>query len=146
MLEKILNNKLRTLLVLLLVALLATVRAYEETLFYDPFLSYFKGDYLRLEFPKYNDFHLFLGLGFRYLLNTILSLGIIQLLFADFKLTKFTSILYLVFFIFLIIALFTVLHFSGKENNFLLFYVRRFLIQPLFLFLFIPAFFYQKTK
>jgi exosortase F-associated protein len=37
-----------------------------------------------------------------------------------------------------------VVHFLDKENNFVLFYIRRFLIQPLFLLLFIPAFFYQK--
>ena len=62
MLEKILNNKLKIVLVLLLVLLLAAIRAYEDELFYDPFLSYFKADYLSLVVPKFDSFKLFLGL------------------------------------------------------------------------------------
>lgn len=144
--QKMRNNKLKIVLVLFVVLLLAIVRGYEEKLFYDPFLSYFKGDYLSLPFPEYDGFQLFLGLTFRYFLNTILSLGIIQILFSDLKGTKFAAILYIFFYCILIGALFLILHFSDKGNNFLLFYIRRFLIQPLFLLLFIPAFFYQKQN
>jgi exosortase F-associated protein len=79
-------------------------------------------------------------------LNTIVSLAIIYALFSDFELTKFAAILYLIFFIVLITAFFALLNFSDYNNNFMLFYVRRFLIQPIFVLLFIPAFFYQKQS
>nr|WP_243694616.1 exosortase F system-associated protein [Flavobacterium psychrotolerans] len=140
------NNKLKIVLVLFLVLLLAIVRAYEDELFYDPFLSYYRGDYLSLPFPEFDGFQLFLGLTFRYFLNTIISLGIIQILFSDLKGTKFAAILYFLLYWILIGALFLVLHFFDKGNNFILFYIRRFLIQPLFLLLFVPAFFYQKQN
>ncbi|PWA06478.1 exosortase F system-associated membrane protein [Flavobacterium psychrotolerans] len=146
MLKKMRNNKLKIVLVLFLVLLLAIVRAYEDELFYDPFLSYYRGDYLSLPFPEFDGFQLFLGLTFRYFLNTIISLGIIQILFSDLKGTKFAAILYFLLYWILIGALFLVLHFFDKGNNFILFYIRRFLIQPLFLLLFVPAFFYQKQN
>ncbi|KAB1156675.1 exosortase F system-associated membrane protein [Flavobacterium luteum] len=146
MLERIRNNKLKIVLVSLLILFLVAIRAFEEELFYDPFLDYFKGDYLRISVPEYNGFKLFLGISFRYFLNAIFSLAIIYFLFSDLKFTKFTSILYFIFYLILITAFFLMLHFSGNENNFILFYIRRFLIQPLFLLLFIPAFFYQKQN
>ncbi len=52
MLQKIVNHKVRILLATLLVMLLALVRAYEDVLFYDPFLNYFKTDYHNLPLPK----------------------------------------------------------------------------------------------
>lgn len=146
MVEKILKNKLKIVFLLILISLLAIIRAYEDSLFYDPFLDYFKADYLSLPFPKFDSFKLFIGLSFRYFLNTILSLGIIYVLFLDFKFTKFTTFLYFIFYLVLISLFFIALHFFDKENNFVLFYIRRFLIQPLFLLLFIPAFFYQRLN
>lgn len=125
-----------------LVFLLALIRAFESK-FYDPFLVYFKGNYMKLPFPEYNSFKLFLSLFLRYALNSVVSLAIIQVLFKDFMLTKFASILYIFFFFFLIVAFYCILNFSDESNNFLLFYIRRFLIQPLFVLLFVPAFYYQ---
>jgi len=127
----------------ILVMLLLAVRMFEQQLFYDPFLDYFKNDYLSGPVPAYDAAELFFGLGCRYWLNTFLSLGIIFVLFRDVALLKFTTVLYLTFFIVLIFAFFTLLYFQS-QNNFLIFYTRRFLIQPLFLLLFVPAFFYQK--
>ena len=45
MLEKLLNNKIKAILLIALVLLLALVRAFENALFYDPFSDYFKNDY-----------------------------------------------------------------------------------------------------
>jgi exosortase F-associated protein len=56
---------------------------------------------------------------------------------------QFTSILYGFFFLVLMIAFFMVLTYGGEYKE-ALFYIRRFLIQPIFLILFIPAFYYQK--
>ena len=126
-----------------LVLLLLLVRMYEDRLFYDPFLDYFKSDYLSGPLPDYEGPALFLGLSSRYFLNTILSLGIIFALFRDMALMKFTVALYLIFFVALIVFFFGLLYFES-QNNFLIFYTRRFLIQPMFLLLFVPAFYYQK--
>jgi len=146
MLQKLLNHKVRILLATLLVLLLVLIRAYEDVLFYDPFLNYFKADYYNLPLPEIENVCLFFGLLFRYFLNTVLSLAIIYVLFKDIEAVKFASILYLAFFIILVIAFFFVFSFFGETNKMALFYIRRFLIQPIFLLLFLPAFYYQKQN
>ena len=144
MLNKFLLHRSKIAVVIILVALLACIRAFEDFLFYDPFLDYYKLDYANLPFPELDKFKLFLGLSFRFFLNTILSLAIIYTVFKDIALTKFASILYIILFVILIILFFVGLCYPIKEDPFLLFYVRRFLIQPLFVMLFLPAFYYQK--
>jgi len=146
MLNKILQNKISIFCVVILVSLLMLIRAYESQLFYDPFLTYFKGDYQHLPLPEFNAGMLFLGLLFRYFLNTILSLGILYFLFKDKNMISFASILYALLFLILIIALFSIVYLFENEENLALFYVRRFLIQPLFVIVFIPAFYFQKLK
>lgn len=123
----------------------ALIRFYENTLFYDPFLNYFKGNYQENPFPDFESFRLFLNYFFRYVLNTLLSLGIIYVIFRNKEFIKVSSILYLLFFVVLILALFAVVNYS--ENAFSLFYIRKFLIQPLFLLLFLLGFYFQmKSK
>lgn len=146
MLQKLLNHKVRIVLAILLVLLLVLVRAYEDSLFYDPFLNYFKTDYHNLQLPEIENIYLFFGLLFRYFLNTAVSLAMIYVLFKDVEAVKFASILYLVFFVILAVAFFFVLSFFGETNKMTLFYIRRFLIQPIFLLLFLPAFYYQKQN
>lgn len=146
MLNKLLKNKTAVLVVIGLVALLVFIRMFEKQLFYDPFLVYFEGDYIKFPLPEFDGLQLFLGLFFRFLLNTILSLGILYFLFNDKEMIAFASILYVFLFLVLIVAFFGMLYFFKNQENLLLFYVRRFLIQPLFLILFVPAFYYQKLK
>ncbi|MBP6072340.1 MAG: exosortase F system-associated protein, partial [Flavobacterium sp.] len=71
------------------------------------------------------------------------SLGIIHLLFKNPTSTKFALLLYLVLGSVLLISFVFMLEFFGEANKMNLFYIRRFLIQPLFLILFVPAFYYQ---
>ena len=146
MLRKILNDKIRLAQFLFLVGLLALIRAFEDQLFYDPFLDYFKNDFANLPLPIFNPFQLFFGLLFRYTLNTFVSLGIIYVLFKDVQMVKFALVLYYFFFMILIISFFYIIFYIKESNNFVLFYVRRFLIQPIFVLLFVPAFYYQKQK
>jgi exosortase F-associated protein len=146
MIKEIRRNKQKTLWVILLVLLLACVRLFEKQLFYDPFLDFFKGEFQNALLPKYESLPLFLGIAFRYFLNTVISLVVIYVVFKDVQLTKFASVLYLLFFIILIAVFFGILNFSETPDYMLLFYVRRFLIQPLFLVLFLPAFYYQKKN
>lgn len=146
MLNNILENKLRIFLLIVFVLLLVGVRAFESQLFYDPFLVYFERDYEVLPLPEFDSLRLFFGLLFRYTLNAILSLGIIYVLFGEIEMMKFASILYVVFFLVLIIIFSGVIYFYANHNNLMLFYVRRFLIQPIFMLLFIPGFYYQKLS
>lgn len=126
---------------LVLLVLLVSVRVFQEQLFYDPLLAFFKTESEVL--PEYNSFKLFLGLLFRYTLNTLLSLGITYLLFKDKAILKLCICLYIAFFIIFTLALFVIIN-TDDVNLLLLFYIRRFIIQPLFLILFTPAFYYQK--
>jgi exosortase F-associated protein len=144
--KQLLNHKLRIALAMMLVLLLVLIRTYEDSLFYDPFLNYFKTDYYNLPLPELNNIQLFFGMVYRYFLNSTVSLAIIYVLFKDIEAVKFASILYLIFFMLLIFALFLVLSFFGETNKMTLFYIRRFLIQPIFLLLFLPAFYYQKQN
>ncbi len=126
-----------------LVILLALVRGFESQLFYDPFLDYFKKDFNSLALPYFDVDQLFLGLLFRYAINMILSLAILYVIFKEIEMIQFLSILYGFFFFLLIISFFIVLTYASEYKE-ILFYIRRFLIQPIFLILFIPAFYYQK--
>lgn len=146
MLKKLLNNKITILILIVLVSFLAMIRIVEHTLFYDPLLNYFKSDYTNFPLPLIDNLKLFLGLFFRYFLNTIVSISIIYVVFKDFQLVKFASALYLIFFVILIVIFFFVLSFYGEESKMALFYIRRFLIQPILLLLFIPGFYIQKQN
>ncbi len=146
MLQKTLNNKLRIVQLIFLVVLLALVRAFENELFYDPFLAFFKQDFTNLSLPKVDSFLLFLGLLFRYALNTALSLGVIYIIFQEVTMVKFALVLYSFFFLISTIAFFYIVLFTTENYNWILFYVRRFLIQPIFLLLFIAGFYYQKLS
>lgn len=139
-----LKNKKQIGYVVLIVVLLIAIRAFEHTIFYDPFLKYFKQEYAHLPFPQIQIVKLFFSLGFRYYLNSVLSIGLLYVLFKDKKFTKFSILLYMILGSILMISFFFVLQFFGEESKMTLFYIRRFIIQPIFLLLFIPAFYYQK--
>ncbi|WPR72737.1 exosortase F system-associated protein [Flavobacterium sp. NG2] len=146
MLKILFQHKVRFLLGVCLVFLLALVRVFEHDLFYDPFLGYFEGDFHNQPLPLFHSFQLFLGLLFRYSLNMLISLALIYVIFKEIEMIKFSFLLYILFFSFLIICFFSVIYVYGASNNLMLFYIRRFLIQPLFVLLFIPAFYYQKQS
>lgn len=143
MLQKIRENKGKISWALFLILLLVLIRAFEESLFYDPFLAYFKSEYAHLPMPKFNVIKLFFSLGIRFYLNSVISLFLLYVLFKDTKIVKFSALLYVVLGSVLMIAFIFMLTFFGEEKM-VLFYIRRFLIQPIFIMLFIPAFYYQK--
>nr|AIW81359.1 hypothetical protein [uncultured bacterium TB303_p] len=123
---------------------LILVRGFEKELFYDPFLEFFKGDYINNAFPEYDLIKVILGIVSRYLINTIISTLIIGLIFWSRKYVLFTTYVYAGFLLILlpIYIYFVETEFSLGEN--LGFYIRRFLIQPVLLLILIPAFYYQK--
>ena len=146
MIKKLIKNKSRVLIAIGVLLALVAVRAFEQKLFYDPFLPFFKTEFQGKSLPDYEGFKLFLNTFLRYFLNTIFSILLIFQIFKEKKLVVFVSWLYLFLFVVLAIIYFGLLY-SKTSDYLVLFYVRRFLIQPLFLVLFIPAFYYQiKSK
>lgn len=144
MLQKKLHRRAQITLFIFLLGLLVSIRAFESDWFYDPFINYFKEEFSHLRYPIYNEALLYLNWIFRYFLNSILTLAIIYVIFQELQMVKFSALLLTLFLIFLLLGMFVLLHFFDEEKKMILFYVRRFLIQPLFLLLFIPAFYYQK--
>lgn len=130
-----------------LCVLLLLIRAYEDVLFYDPLLDFFKGDYKNLPLPDLDLLKLNFGVVFRYVLNTGISLGILWFIFKDSEIIKLSILLYVVLFVLLLLIFNYILYTSdGVQNQLPLFYVRRFLIQPVFLLVLLPAFYFQKKK
>ena len=133
--------------ILLAIILLVLIRGFEDILFYDPLLDFFKTDYFLQSIPSMNLISLFSNIVFRYLLNTFFSLLILWLLFKDRGIIKVSIFIYFVFFI-LVFSVFAYMIYFGDTGcqNTLLFYIRRFLIQPILLLVLLPAFFFQKSK
>jgi exosortase F-associated protein len=144
MLQLLLKNKSKVFWSFFLIGLLICIRLFEDQLFYDPFLAYFKSEYTHAKLPQFNVFKLFFSLGIRFYLNSVISLFLLYVIFKDTKIVKFSMLLYMVLGSVLMISFIFVLTFFGEENKMTLFYLRRFLIQPIFIMLFIPAFYYQK--
>ncbi|WP_264543567.1 MULTISPECIES: exosortase F system-associated membrane protein [Flavobacterium] len=144
MLRKKLNRRAQITLFVFLLGLLVSVRAFENEWFYDPFINYFQSEFSHLKYPNYNEVLLFANWIFRYFLNSVFSIAIIYVIFQEMQMVKFSVVLLIIFLIFLLLGMFVLLHFFDEEQKMILFYVRRFLIQPLFLLLFIPGFLYQK--
>ena len=128
-----------------LFVLLTAVR-YFEHYFYDPLQTYFDYDYLHTTLPELNTgkllFHIFL----RYTLNAIISIGIIWVAFRKKTYISFSIYFFSLAFFILIIAFWFTLQ-TRFENYYLFgFYVRRFLIHPVFIIVLLPAFYYQLKK
>tara|TARA_R110001583_G_scaffold41751_5_gene132661 strand:+ start:8685 stop:9122 length:438 start_codon:yes stop_codon:yes gene_type:complete len=132
--------------IILLFLMLIAVRAFVQPYLYDPLIEFFKSDYLYSAIPEINLGQLFLNIFYRYTLNTIISLTIIYLVYNNLKVFWFSVKLYAIAFILLCITLFVLLKFNNNEGYRLIFYVRRFLIHPIFLLILLPAFYYQKLK
>jgi len=142
MLNKLLENKFKLIGAVLIVLSLTLVRMFELQLFYDPFINYFQNDFKNLPYPQVDKLKLFYSLFFRFILNSALSLTLIYVLFQNRDIFKFSAILYALFLLVLLTSFFIVLDFFPKAS-WLLFYVRRFIIQPILVLLFIPGFYYQ---
>lgn len=138
------NKALSIILVLFLFVMLAGVRYFQGTLFYDPLLLFFKTGIPLAPLPELVMPKFYTHLTFRFLLNTILSLAILWFLFKKWEIIKISAMIYLVFFIILIALMALMLSVSQVGDYQLLFYIRRFLIQPLLLLLLIPAFYFVK--
>lgn len=141
------SRLLKILLLLLLFGLLILVRHYENQLFYDPLILFFKGNYHLGLFPDVNPSKLMTHIAFRFFVNTAISLLILYVVFRDMEIIRFSLILYAsLFFILFCMMYFMVKTLDVNSNLTLIFYIRRFLIQPLFILLLLPAFYYFKKS
>ncbi len=130
--------------IVVLAFLMVCIRTFENDLFYDPLLQFFKTDHTTASLPEMNTFKLIAFTVLRFLMNTVLSLGILWVVFKKTSVVKFSALLYGVLLLLLLVAFFLLLKFSSEAPHMLLFYIRRFLIQPIFLLILLPAFYFQK--
>lgn len=126
------------------VAIIA-VRFLEQDLFYDPLLDYFKhanrGILPPIDSIKLN-MHVFL----RYMINLLLTVLMIKLIFWKQTYVKFTIICGCVGLVILLPLYAYMLSKNLEFGEMIFFYVRRFLIQPMFLIILIPCFYYQEVQ
>jgi exosortase F-associated protein len=140
------NRFLKIILLLLLISLLFLIRAFSAELFYDPLIEYFKNDYLYTKMPLINIWHLVIDMLCRYLLNSLTTLAIIWLLFNRKDYLKFTGFFLTAAFVILIVVFALLLRNQFETGYLLPFYIRRFIIHPLFLLILLPAFYFQKLS
>lgn len=129
-----------------LFGLLVLIRVFENELFYDPYLLFFKNDYLYMDYPRREILKLTLFTTLRYVLNGVVSLAIIYLFFKDKSIVKFSVIVYTIAYLILILIFLYFVINPRQEDYYLFFNFRRFLIQPVILLLLIPAFYYYKLN
>ena len=143
MLQNLLKHKAQIVTIFFIVVGFALIRNYEDAFFYDPLLAFFKGNFTEHPLPQLIEWKLYLNLLLRYVVNSILSLFFIYTLFKNDEFLKLATILYVFFFVILIVLFTATIHFFADRLMFI-FYVRRFIIQPMFLLLFVPGFYFQQ--
>jgi len=140
------NSKIsKGLIIGLLFFALGLIRVFENDLFYDPFIKFYKEIHLAKSIPYFYFPKILLHSLFRYCTNTILSIMILYITFRKKEIIRFSIAFYSIAFI-VLISLYTVIIINLNEQLYqILFYIRRFLIQPIFILLLLPAFYYQHT-
>ena len=125
---------------------LVLIRAFEDVLFYDPYLTFFENDYLYFDNPRREVAKLVFFTSLRFLLNTLLSLAILFVIFKDKNIIKFSCIVFGLSYVLLLIPFLYFVINPRQEDYYLFFNIRRFLIQPIGLILLLPAFYYYKLN
>lgn len=133
---------------MLMVSLLGVllIRAYQQDLFYDPFIEFFKENHHQDTLPELSMGKYLLHVIGRYLLNALFSLLALWALFQNKDFLKFSALLMLGLLVLLLPVLVILIETSEPGSYMGLFYVRRFLMQPLLVMLLIPAFYFQKNR
>ncbi|WP_299212272.1 exosortase F system-associated protein [uncultured Dokdonia sp.] len=135
---------LRVFVVFLCLLGFAFIRFRESELFYDPLIQFFKSNYQRMMLPDMEMWKFYISLFFRYLINMLLSLMILWMAFKERGIVKFALLFYGIIFALLAVILSILLNTQGVGEYLPVFYVRRFLIQPILLFMLLPAFYYYR--
>ncbi|MBJ7879062.1 exosortase F system-associated membrane protein [Gelidibacter salicanalis] len=140
------TNVVKMVVLLVLFGMLILIRAFENELFYDPYLTFFKNDYLYIDNPRREVLKLTLFTALRYFLNSVISLGILYLFFKERGVVLFSMLIYgVALVILLLFYLYFVIN-PNQDDYYIFFNIRRFLIQPLLLLILLPAFYYNQLK
>lgn len=137
---------IRILLFLLLGVGLVLIRYFEQDLFSDPLLRFYKTKTNLSEPPEYNTLQLIATTTWRFILNTLLSLAIVWVVFLSRKVFLFSLIFYGIAYLVLISAFWFFISPMSSQDYMIVFYIRRFLIQPIFVLILLPAFYYQNKN
>ncbi len=129
-----------------LLLLLVAIRFFERQLFNDGLIDFFRYDYLKSNLPGISKLTIVLTDSLRYWINSLISITILYLLFKRRDLPLFLFSFYLLAFIAgLVFFVYALNHYQPGEYL-VLFYIRRFFIQPVLLLVLIPALLYHKKN
>ncbi len=132
---------------LLSISALVSIRFFRSDLFYDPLLPFFKSGYLTAEkLPAIDHFKFLIHTSIRFWLNSALSIVVLVCLFRNQEHFKIYLLIYGVAFILLLVFFALIINYYNSGFHLMLFYVRRFLIQPMLLLILVPAFYYHKLQ
>lgn len=136
----------RFVLVALLFFCFILVRAYQVDLFYDPLEVYFENDYLYLPLPEVDKSRLFISYFFRYFINSIISFAILKIAFPHRSFIRTIAFFYLLAFALLSSILFSLMFFKIDVGYLFPFYIRRFIIHPVFIIVLLPFIYLMRKR
>ncbi|MGY5354776.1 exosortase F system-associated membrane protein [Wenyingzhuangia sp. IMCC45467] len=137
---------MRFVLVVLLFLVLILIRGYEAILFYDPLDHYFQNDYLYLPLPEIDNKRLFISYFFRYLINSIISFAILKIAFPHRSFIRTIAFFYALAFVLLSSVLFSLMAFKIDVGYLFPFYIRRFIIHPVFVIVLLPFIYLMRKR
>ena len=103
-------------------------------------------DFQKHPVPALNYIHVIAGTSLRYLFNMVISLWLLWYLYKKEMFIKAALWVYLFAFVILITAFIFLLHADSDLLKMALFYVRRFLIHPILLFIMVAGFYFLNEK
>lgn len=137
-------KKINYLLVFIGVIGLISVRFFEDKIFYDPFLSFFRNVGQPSEFPQIEWTKLIFNHFLRFLMNLFFSCFIIYFLLKNKRWTIESFFIISAVFVISLILYLICIYYQFNMGYLFPFYVRRFLIQPIILLILIPSLYYRK--
>jgi len=140
------KNYIKYIIAAILIIFLVLIRLFEQKWFNDGLIVFFRHDYLTEKLPLASLKNIILTDSIRYWLNAVISIMILNLFFSQKDLNKFLGFIYAGAYLVLLVLFIYLLKHYEAGNYLALFYVRRFLIQPLLLFILLPALLYQQKK
>lgn len=140
------NNYLKIGLIVFAMLSLILLRTYASQIFYDPLIDFFQASYHENMLPQMDVLGILLNTALRFWINTLVSLILLWLFFQNKEVVQLSLWLYAIAFVLLLVIFYFLIKTYDSGSYMALFYVRRFLIQPLLLLILIPAFYFHKLS
>ncbi len=122
------------------------VRYVENEWLDDGLYDFFQYDYLQQALPSLSFKQMIIKNSIHYWLNALLAIAFLKLYIKQNHLISFLSLFYGFFYILLLFFLWIAIHYYQAGQYLFLFYIRRLLIQPVFLFLLIPILLLEQNR